>query len=199
VFRDGEGPSSLQKELLEPQSLRDVRSRPTERDLRAAAWVLRTRPCRLGSAQESGGKVSKRPLCVCLHTPPPRDRTSARRPRTGSQRGFGESLMILQRRDRQQGLVPNWETFRGSCLLGPAPPPRCPQRYPVRNLRRRARPRAFGWAGAPPSAPCDRCIREPAGAPPDSRSKQQATLASKPAVTGGCSLWESVRASPGNV
>lgn len=89
----------------------------------------------------------------------------------GSQRGFGESLLILQRRDRQQGLVLNWETFRGSCRPGPAPPPRCPQRYPVRNLRRRARPRVFGWAGAPPSAPCDRC--NPRGGSPRLRVKAQ--------------------------
>lgn len=117
---------------------------------------------------------------------PPRDRTSARRPLTVSQRDFSESLLLLQGRDREQGLVPNWETFRGSCRPGPAPPLRCPHRYQVGNLRHRARPKAFDWAGAPPSVPCERCILSPAGARPDIGSKHRfktgrAALASKPA------------------
>lgn len=186
MLRDREGPSLYKRSSWSPNPC--VMWGPGK--LSKISGLPRSRPqtpaLPRGCSQEGGGKVSKRPLCRCLHKPPPKDRTSARRQRTGSQRGFRESLPILQGRDRQQSLVPNWETFRGSCRPGPAPPPRCLQRYPVRNLRRRARPRAFGWAGAPPSAPCDRCILQPTGAPPDPGSKHRfkagrAALASKPA------------------
>lgn len=180
MLRDGKGPFfSIQKELLEPQSPRDGGVQASLPDGLAPPGAKpqdrsRSRPqtpaCCLGAAGKAAVRCLK-DLCVaaCTHRLPgtaPRPGVRARVVSVASARAS------CSYRDVTGGRLwsPAGRPAEGPVAQGPAPPRRRPQRYPVRNLRGRARPRGFGWAGAPPSAPCDRCVLQAGRAPPDPES-----------------------------
>lgn len=119
-----------------------------------------------GCSWEDSGGESKRPLCRHQHAPPPEDRASlghARVPSVASARALCSYRDVAGGKARSPAGRPAERVL--SLPAAPHLGGACTTQFGTCGIR--ARPRGFGRTGAPPSAPCDCYVVQPARTPLD--------------------------------